>query len=149
MIAITTVTLVSVLAGSAVGASGRGELALKSGSSANLQGVFCTSAASCWAVGYFERNGAFLNETQRWNGHRWSRVAAPSPGGTASGDLSRLLNVRCTAAVNCWAVGFYRRPGVQLDEAMHWNGKSWSLVTTPTPAGTLPGEVVRSIRARA
>jgi hypothetical protein len=29
---------------------------------------------------------------------------------------------------------------VQFDEALHWNGKSWSLVATPTPAGTLSGD---------
>ncbi len=114
--------------------------ALKSENATGLDGVFCTSAASCWAVGYFERNGAFLNETLRWNGHRWSRVAAPSPGGTANGDTSELFGVRCTSAGNCWAVGFYERHGVQLDEALHWNGKHWSPVTTPTPAGTLGGD---------
>ena len=85
--------------------AGRGELAPKPGSAAVLQAVFCPSAASCWAVGYFERNGAWLNEILRWNGRRWSRVGAPNPGGTASGDTSDLFGVRCTAARNCWAVG--------------------------------------------
>ena len=119
---------------------GRGVLVPESRSSGGLEGVFCTSAASCWAVGYFERHGAFLNEALRWNGHRWSRISAPSPGGTASGDTSELFGVRCTTAKNCWAVGFYERHGVQLDEAIHWNGKNWSRVATPTPGGTLPDD---------
>jgi hypothetical protein len=134
VVAVAAAALVSVSAGWGASASA------KSLSSAGLQGVFCTSASNCWAVGYFERNGAWLNATLRWDGHRWSRVAAPSPGGTASGDSSRLYSVRCTAAANCWAVGFYARPGVQLDQALHWNGTSWSLVATPTPAGTLSGD---------
>ncbi len=120
---------------------GRGELTPQPGSAAALEGVFCTSAASCWAVGYFERNGAWLNEALRWDGHRWSRITTPDPGGTASGDTSELFGVRCTSPRNCWAVGFYERNGIsELDEAIHWNGKSWSLVATPTPAGTLSGD---------
>ena len=118
----------------------RGELSPKSMSSAGLEGVFCTSAASCWAVGYFERNGAWLNNALRWNGHRWSRVAAPSPGGTVIGDTSELFGGHCTSAKNCWAVGSYERHGVQFEEAIHWNGKKWSLVATPTPGGTLSGD---------
>ncbi len=167
LIAITTAALVSVLAGPAaavpaaavpaaavpaaasaaqpaahpgIGPLSRGELTPDSGSSTGLDGVYCTSAASCWAVGYFERNGAFLNEALRWDGHRWSRAVAPSPGGTASGDTSELFGVRCTRSANCWAVGFYERHGVQLDEALHWNGKNWSMVATPTPAGILSGD---------
>ena len=127
-------------AGTAGRLPGRGEMAPQPGSAAGLEGVFCTSAASCWAVGYFERNGAWLNEALRWDGHRWSRVTAPSPGGSANGDTSELFGVRCTAARNCWAVGFYEQHGVQLDEALHWNGKSWSRVATPTPGGTLNGD---------
>jgi hypothetical protein len=127
-------------AGTAGPPPGRGELAPEPGRAAITEGDFCTSAASCWAVGYFERNGAWLNEALRWNGHRWFRVAAPNPGGTASGDTSELYGVRCTASKDCWAVGFYERHGVALDEALHWNGKSWSLVATPTPAGTLSGD---------
>ena len=166
MLVVTTAALASVLAGSAVAAwarpavqpvaypgigrslagpgpawlPGQGALVPESKGSAGLEGVFCTSAASCWAVGYFKRNGAWLNEALRWNGHRWTRVTAPNPGGTASGDTSQLFGVRCTAAVNCWAVGSYKRHGAALDEALHWNGKNWSRVTTPTPAGTLPDD---------
>ena len=159
VIAATAAALFSVFAGSAAAAQpatnpvigrtfggpglgwlpGRGALAPQPGSAADLRGVFCTSAASCWAVGYFERNGAWLNETLRWNGHHWSRVAAPNPGGIAGGDTSQLFGVRCTAVKNCWAVGFYLRHEAELDEAIHWNGKSWSLMATPTPAGTQTG----------
>ena len=135
VIAIATAALVSLLAGSTAASSaqpvahpgigqaiagagpvwlpGRGELAPEPGNAAGLLGVFCTSAARCWTVGNFERNGAWLNEAMRWDGHRWSQVAAPSPGGTASGDFSELLGVRCTASANCWAVGSYDQHGAR------------------------------------
>jgi hypothetical protein len=118
----------------------RGQKTPEPGSASALQGVYCTSAASCWAVGSYQLNGAALNEALRWDGHRWSLGAAPSPGGTANGDYSELFGVRCTASTNCWAVGSYEQHGVQLDEALHWNGKNWSRAATPTPGGALPGD---------
>jgi hypothetical protein len=102
-----------------------------------MEAVFCLSHASCWAVGYYERNGAWLNQALHWNGRRWSRASIPSPGGAASGDTSELFGVRCIASGSCWAVGYYERHGAALDEALHWNGRKWSWVATPTPGGTL------------
>src|ERR1017187_10067527 len=92
-------------AGTAGRLPSRGEMTPEPGSAAGLEGIYCTSATSCWAVGLFERNGAWLNGALRWDGHRWSRVAGPSPGGTASGDTSELVGVRCPAPKNCWASG--------------------------------------------
>ncbi len=108
------------------------------GSSSELAGVFCTSAASCWAVGqYVSSRTATLNEVLRWDGRRWRNVVVPSPGGTAPGDLSQLYGIGCPAARNCWAVGLYFHHGAELNEALHWDGRKWSRVATPTPGGTL------------
>lgn len=66
----------------------------------------------------------------------------PSPGGTATNDLSQLFAVRCKTARSCWAVGEYQKgSGAILSQALHWNGKRWSLVATPQPGGHQPGEV--------
>jgi hypothetical protein len=110
------------------------------GSTSYLRGVYCTSASSCWAVGSYQRNGAFFDETLRLRNHLWKLVAAPSPGGTKIGALSELLSVRCTAARSCWAVGDYTVGRATLSEALHWNGTKWSLVTTPDPGGKLSGD---------
>jgi hypothetical protein len=111
------------------------------GHASGLQAVFCTSAANCWAVGYYEIHGAWLNEALHWNGRNWSRVAVPSPGGTASGATSELFGVRCTMPANCWAVGYSeKRQQAELSEALHWNGSKWFLVSTPDPGGSLSGE---------
>jgi hypothetical protein len=112
------------------------------GTSSSLNGVFCTSASNCWAVGSFvsATSGAALNQALRWNGTNWSRVTVPSPGGNALGDFSELLAVRCRVASDCWAVGDYSKGGAALDQAVHWNGTKWLVVSTPTPGGTLNGD---------
>ena len=106
-----------------------------------LSGVFCTSAANCWAVGDYLSKGATLNQALHWTGKKWTRVPTPNPGGTGMNDFSELISVRCTSATNCWAVGDSQKTGAaELNEALHWTGKKWFLVATPTPAGTLQAD---------
>jgi hypothetical protein len=110
------------------------------GSSSELEGVYCTSAASCWAVGNYEKNGANLDQVVHWNGKKWSEATVPSPGGTASGDVSELFGVRCVSAKACWAVGTYEKNYASLGQALRWDGKRWSRVTVPDPGGILSGD---------
>jgi hypothetical protein len=106
---------------------------LKVGSSSELDGVFCTTSANCWAVGYYVHNGHQLALTLHWNGTKWSQVQAPSPGTDAE-----LFGVRCTSAGNCWAVGDDdNKQAAELSLVLHWNGSRWSQVAAPNPAGTL------------
>ncbi len=112
----------------------------KPGAFSLLNGVYCVAAADCWAVGeYGTSHRGSRNEVLRWNGKTWQTVAVPSPGGHAVSSVSELFSVRCAGPKDCWAVGDYTAHGADLNEALHWNGTRWSRVTTPTPAGTLPG----------
>jgi len=111
-----------------------------------LAGVFCTSASDCWAVGSYSTNGGgfFLNQALHWNGASWTQATTPNPGGTASGATSELVSGACTSPGNCWAVGDYGTlsiAGVRVNQALHWDGTSWSLVSTPDPNGTGTGAV--------
>ncbi|HET7012507.1 MAG TPA: hypothetical protein VFI65_01260 [Streptosporangiaceae bacterium] len=105
-----------------------------------LHAVRCTTPDNCWAVGEY-LHGAQLNQILRWNGKKW-RVAAgiPEPGGEINGEFSELEDVACTSAKNCWAVGQFGKDSatgeVILNQALRWNGKTWSHVPTPNPAGT-------------
>jgi hypothetical protein len=69
----------------------------------------------------------------------------PQPGGGKRGDYSSLDSVRCLTALDCWAVGCYRRDGAYLDEALHWNGTTWSRTPVPAPA---PAEFSATTKAR-
>lgn len=69
----------------------------------------------------------------------WGRIV-PKPGSN-----SFLTGVFCVSASDCWAVGYYSKnvsggtDNVALNQALHWNGHAWSLVSTPEPDGTGAG----------
>lgn len=122
---------------------GGGRRVPKPGKSSVLNGVFCTLSANCWAVGNYtpSTGNANLNEVLHWNGRKWSQVSVASPGGKGTNHFSDLIAVRCISARDCWAVGYYTKGGADFSQALHWNGKTWSKVSTPTPGGTLNGAV--------
>jgi hypothetical protein len=105
-----------------------------------LNSVFCESGTDCWAVGSYEINNVGLNQALHFNGKKWTRVPTPDPGGTAIHHESDLASVRCTSPVNCWAVGAYDENDATRSQALHWNGRKWSLAATPDPGGTLKGD---------
>jgi hypothetical protein len=110
----------------------------------DLMGVFCTSSVNCWAVGasFLAAREEQLSEILHWDGSAWSQVAVPNPSRTAQVDFSELFAVRCTAPGNCWAVGEYHVfDGAMFNEALHWNGSAWSVVSAPQPGGRIGGSV--------
>src|SRR5215469_7720420 len=108
-----------------------------------LISVRCLSARDCWAVGSAGKGGAGTgNQVLHWNGTKWSHIKAPTPGPTLSGDVNQLDDVNCVEPADCWAVGYYGTlsSNTFANQAMHWDGKKWSLITTPDPAGTATGQ---------
>jgi hypothetical protein len=113
-----------------------------------LNGLACTSAANCWAVGNYGTLGnpsTFQNQALHWDGHHWSLIHTPQPDGTGTGASNGLDDVTCTAAANCWAVGSYgsvdtSNMGSILNQVLHWNGLHWSLVASPDPVGLANGD---------
>jgi len=93
-----------------------------------LQGVSCTSASACTAVGFYSKPGSFIEFSlaEEWNGTSWS--IQPTPHHNTSVD--HVLNaVSCTSASACTAVG---SQGFEtLAEA--WNGTTWTVQPTPHP----------------
>jgi hypothetical protein len=106
-----------------------------------LNGVYCTSQASCWAVGNQVSGGGTRDQVLRLKAGKWRQVTVPEPGGTAAGDNNNLNAVRCASAMDCWAVGDYQPLGsARLDQVLHWNGTKWSVVSAPAPGGTAAGD---------
>ena len=86
-----------------------------------------------WAAGsYFAtpNSSTPLALIEKWDGKQWSVVSSPSPGA----GFNVLQGVVALSAKDVWAVG-YESPGeipiVTLVE--HWDGTSWSLVSSPNP----------------
>ncbi len=101
----------------------------------HLYGVSCVSRSDCVAVGLDQR--AFDNRggplLQTWNGKTWKTVTAPIP---AAGTAGQLDGVSCKSAAFCVAVGLYlNKADTSIPLAETWNGRSWTPVTLPTPAG--------------
>lgn len=99
-----------------------------------FNGVSCTSAGSCIAVGYTvgakRLSPPIRTLAERWNGTSWAVQAAP-----ALNDAS-LAGVSCPAPSFCLAVGGFLKTPRSANEqplAEVWNGKSWSQLTAPNP----------------
>jgi hypothetical protein len=71
----------------------------------SLSGVSCTSATACTAVGeYTNASNVAVTLAERWNGTVWAVQATPNPSGAQG---SGLIDVSCTSATACTAVGNY------------------------------------------
>ena len=102
-----------------------------------LTSVSCASAKSCMAVGYNysgSRRDGSAPVTAAWNGAKWKLISAPK--GRSQG-LTTLYGVSCAGPARCVSVG--RAGATPFDSsgamlAQMWNGSSWRVMHTPTPA---------------
>jgi hypothetical protein len=100
-----------------------------------LQGVATVAANDAWAVGHTCYTTKTLAE--HWNGSSWSIVATPSFSTGADGVQNSLDAVAAVSAGNVWAVGFHTASnGAFVTLVEHWNGTSWSVVSSPSPSTT-------------
>jgi hypothetical protein len=107
---------------------------------ATLNGVSCTSAASCTAVGGYSTTGAFSANkllAEQWNGTSWAIKPTPSPAGST---FATFTGVSCSASTACTAAGgFATTSGASFPSAPlaeRWNGTSWTVQTTTNPSST-------------
>ncbi len=101
-----------------------------------LNGVSCTSAASCTAVGFSNPTVGDAERplAERWNGSAWTIQTAPNPTATNQNTLNA---VSCVSSTACTATGFAgsAATGFTSTLAEQWNGSTWTVQSTPDPAG--------------
>jgi hypothetical protein len=105
------------------------------GRGSELDGVSCTSASACTAVGYYLTSAEHsVTLAERWDGKSWAVQTTPNPSGAENSDLE---GVSCTSASACTAVGYYNTSTgpADLTLAERWNGTAWTVQTTPSLAG--------------
>jgi len=104
----------------------------------SLNQVACPGPRSCWAVGALSGRSELLH----WNGSRWTNQTLPEPLNTPAAT-NELNGVACASPDDCWALGDWGRgnKGQELSQAIHWNGKTWSLAGLPDPGGRSPSSV--------
>jgi hypothetical protein len=89
----------------------------------------------CEAVGYYQLSatGPAAGFAERWNGTSWSMQTTPTPAGKPG---ALLLDVACTSAIACTAVGqVSNSSGTAGALAEKWDGTSWQAQSTPNPRG--------------
>ena len=98
-----------------------------------LDGIAALSASNAWAVGGAETANSSAPLILHWDGRRWARVhAAPVPGYADT----ELLGVAADSPSDAWAVGEAENTAMRLRTVTeHWNGRTWTLVPSPS-AGT-------------
>jgi hypothetical protein len=112
-------------------------------------GLSCVSARFCVAVGHdqppYSYDGSGIGFADVWNGTKWAvdatagTVGMSTPGQPA-GDLNA---VSCQSSGSCLAVGdtYYVGSTYEIQDPTYrpvvllWNGKGWTKVTPPVPAG--------------
>ena len=107
-----------------------------------LYGVKALSSTNAWTVGYYCASScadpsAEVDRTliEHWDGTAWTQVPSPDPGT----QIDKLSSVTATSATDAWAVGYYcstkcgRSGEVEQTLIAHWDGTSWSQVTSPNP----------------
>lgn len=92
-----------------------------------LFAVTAIATNDVWAVGQV----GSLVLTEHWDGTSWSQVSAPTPG---SSSYSIFVSVSASATNDVWAVGsFTNSKGKSQALIEHWDGSSWSIVSSPNP----------------
>jgi len=98
-----------------------------------LTGVACPSANLCVAVGNSTGPTGSATLAETWSRKGWKIEPTPT---LANSRGSALEAVSCSAPDACTAVGAYSTSSGQATLAETWNGKTWSLQSTPNPAGS-------------
>jgi len=98
----------------------------RTGQGIALNGVSCTSASACTAVG---SAGPVTTLAERWNGTRWRVQPTPNPPG---GQNIFLASVACPTSSACTAFGLNLTGSGPFTLAERWNGTTWSIQPTPS-----------------
>ena len=96
-----------------------------------LSAVSCTGTTTCMAVGNVD--SSLLSE--RRSGSTWTIISIPDPG------AGQLPGIWCTSSSSCEAVGRFDNGGTTETLAEVWNGSSWSVQSTPNPAGVTSSQL--------
>ena len=104
-----------------------------------LNGVSCTSANFCMAVGEYFPSSYYQTLVEEWNGTSWSIVTSPNASTT---EYNYLSSVSCTSTSFCMAAGGYCTSSCGTGSPIYqtlveeWNGTGWSIVTSPNETTT-------------
>ena len=103
-----------------------------------LSAVAYVPHGTVWAVGTSSDPNTGATTTfaeHRVHGH-WVRTATPNPLDTDADDVNELNGVTAVSPKNAWAVGAVGNEDTGVPYRsfiLHWNGKAWHRVSSPSP----------------
>ncbi len=99
----------------------------------SLTGVSASSGRDVWAVGSYQMGKVRQTQILHGDGQFWKTVASPDPGGPGHSNV--LTSVAVVSRDDAWAAGYYRGGKFAGPRALilHWDGKTWTQVASPTP----------------
>jgi hypothetical protein len=109
-----------------------------------LSRVSCVSARACVAVGAVLRGGYPSVSAAVWDGRVWRAGAPRRPVGET---YSGLDDVSCISARSCVAVGVYSSGRSERFRTLvqTWNGRKWTLRSSPSPRVGEEGSALRGV----
>lgn len=112
-----------------------------------FQNVAAVSGHDVWAMGddrdwnmlgSYPGNGAYVTDTEHWDGTRWTRVPSPNvpfSGLQSAGVMSSGSFMSFPSQADGWFAGGYRSPGGLTSPLVeHWDGSRWTVTPTLSPA---------------
>ena len=98
-----------------------------------LYGVAANSANDVWAVGSFTNTGEYAQTLiVHWDGTSWRVI----PSANVPGSNNELYGVVALGPNDVWAVGYSGNAAFGFFTLVeHWNGSTWSIVSSPSPLG--------------
>jgi hypothetical protein len=105
-----------------------------------LYGLAANSANDVWAVGSFTNSGEYAQTLiVHWDGTSWRVV----PSANVAGSNNELFGVVALGPNDVWAVGYRGNAAFGFFTLVeHWNGSTWSIVSSPSPLGD---DILRAI----
>lgn len=93
-----------------------------------------------WAVGGFN-DGPIHPMALHRTGGVWVNEPVPDPG------QATLQSVDASGPGDAWLAGYRYGGSYWLNETWHWDGASWTAMTTPSPSTTFPGQYLHDVGA--
>ena len=97
--------------------------------SSTLLAVTALDANTAWAAG--KNNNSTLIE--QWNGTSWQVIPSPN---SPSAAFNILTGIAAAASNDIWTVGYDETNGLDQTLTEHWDGTSWSIISSPNIPGT-------------
>jgi hypothetical protein len=137
----TRAAYIATLAGTSWSAAAAPLPADSTGGTSQLFGVSCTASGTCAATGQFTATAGDSGLLEALVNGTWTATDAPVPANAANPNFAVDIQVVCTTATSCVAVGDYAVLGAGGAPLVNtWNGSTWAGTEAPMPPDVIAND---------